>query len=95
MKKAASRAVDELRREYDFASLKGGIRGKYVRRFGAATNLVLLEPELAAAFPSDAAVNEALRTVVRASRALKRAVVSKRGSGLSSPASSRRRGPRG
>jgi hypothetical protein len=82
MKKAGSRASDDLRPEYDFASLGGGVRGKYARRFGVATNLVLLEPDLAAAFPSDAAVNEALRTVVRASRALKRAARPKAGRGV-------------
>lgn len=79
MKKASSRSVDDLRPEYDFSSLKGGVRGKYVRRFQSATNLVLLEPDLAAAFPSDEAVNEALRTVVRASRALKRAAPPNKG----------------
>jgi len=72
MKKANSRQDDDLRPEYDFASLKGGVRGKYYRRFQAGTNIVRLEPELAKAFPSDEAVNEALRTVVRASRALRR-----------------------
>ena len=45
MKKASSRSVDDLRPEYDFSSLKGGVRGKYARRFRAATNLVLLEPD--------------------------------------------------
>lgn len=92
MKKASSRAVDDLRPEYDSSSLKGGVRGKYARRFRAATNLVLLEPDLAAAFPSDEAVNEALRTVVRASRALKRAAPRK---GMRTrSATATRRGPR-
>jgi hypothetical protein len=72
MKKARSRQVDDLRPEYDFSSLKGGVRGKYVRRFQAGTNIVRLEPELARVFPTDEAVNEALRTVVRASRASRR-----------------------
>jgi len=73
MKKTTSRQSDDLRPEYDFSSLKGGVRGKYYRRFQAGTNIVRLEPELARAFPTDEAVNEALRTVVRASRALRRA----------------------
>jgi len=64
---------DDLRPEYDFSSLQGGVRGKYFRRFQSGTNIVRLEPELARAFPTDEAVNEALRTVVRASRALRRA----------------------
>ncbi len=62
-----------MRPEYDFASMKGGVRGKYVRRYRAGTNLVLLEPDVAEAFPNDAAVNEALRAVLRATRVVKRA----------------------
>jgi len=72
MKKASSRHEDDLRAEYDFSSLKGGVRGKYYRRFQAGTNIVRLEPDLARVFPTDEAVNEALRTVVRASRASRR-----------------------
>jgi hypothetical protein len=73
MKKASRKQDDELRPEYDFSSLKGGVRGKYYRRFQAGTNIVRLEPDLAKAFPTDEAVNEALRTVVRATRVLRRA----------------------
>ena len=73
MKKASRKQGDDLRPEYDFSSLKGAVRGKYHRRFRAGTNLVRLEPDLAKAFPTDEAVNEALRTVVRASRALRSA----------------------
>jgi hypothetical protein len=47
----------ELRREYDFSE---GVRGKHVRRMAAGTNLVLLRPEVAAAFPNADAVNKAL-----------------------------------
>ena len=57
---------DELRPEYDLrALLKGGVRGKYVARYRAGTNLVLLDPDVARAFPDEAAVNEALRLVIR------------------------------
>lgn len=57
---------DELRPEYDLRELlKGGVRGKYVERYRAGTNLVLLEPDIARAFPSDQAVNEALRLVLK------------------------------
>ena len=73
MKKASRKRDDDLRPEYDFSSLKGGVRGKYFRRFRSGTNIVRIEPELAKAFPTDEAVNEALRTVMRASRALRRA----------------------
>ncbi len=64
MKKARKAAVSEMRPEYDFASMKGGVRGKYVNRFRAGTNLVLIEPELSEAFPTAAAVNEALRAAL-------------------------------
>ncbi len=57
---------DELRPEYDLRELlKGGVRGKYVARYRAGTNLVLLDPDVAKAFPDQAAVNEALRLVIR------------------------------
>jgi hypothetical protein len=53
-----------MREEYDFSNMKGGVRGKYVRRYRAGSNLILLDPEIAAAFPTDTAVNEALRAVL-------------------------------
>lgn len=56
---------DELRPEYDFAQLEGGVRGKYAKRYREGTNLVLLEPEVKKAFPTDEAVNEALRLLIR------------------------------
>ena len=55
---------DELRNEYDFAQLQGGVRGKYVERYRQGTNLVLLAPDVAKAFPTDDAVNEALRLLI-------------------------------
>ena len=58
---------DDLRPEYDFSQLKGRVRGKYVERYGAGTNLALLEPDVAAAFPDAKAVNEALRLLIKAS----------------------------
>ncbi len=57
---------DELLPEYDMKSLlKGGARGKYAKRYRAGTNLVLLEPEVAKAFPNEKAVNEALKLVMK------------------------------
>ncbi len=56
---------DELRSEYDFTQMKGGIRGKYVERYRAGTNLVLLDPDVAQAFPNEQAVNEALRLLMQ------------------------------
>lgn len=59
---------DELRREYDLRRLlKDGVQGKYAARCRKGTNLVLLDPEVAKAFPTDSAVNEALRLVLRLS----------------------------
>ena len=64
MKKATSRKRrEELRKEYDLTALKGGIQGKYYRRYAAGTNLVLLDADVAEAFPSAKAVNEALRAL--------------------------------
>jgi hypothetical protein len=57
---------DNLRPEYDLRELlKGGVRGKYAKRYRAGTNLVLLAPDVAKAFPTEDAVNEALRLVIR------------------------------
>jgi len=56
---------DELRSEYDFSQMQGGVRGKYVERYHAGTNLVLLEPDVARAFPNDMAVNDALRMLIQ------------------------------
>jgi hypothetical protein len=52
--------------------MKGGMRGKYAARLKKGSNLVLLEPDVASAFPTEAAANEALRAVLKASRAIKR-----------------------
>lgn len=56
---------DELRPEYDLAQLKGGVRGKYTERYRRGTNLVLLEPDVAQAFPNAQSVNEALRLLIK------------------------------
>ena len=56
---------DDMRPEYDFSQLKGRVRGKYVERYRAGTNLVLLEPDVTAAFPDAKAVNEALRLLIK------------------------------
>ena len=57
---------DDLRAEYDLAPLlQNAVRGKYAERFREGTNLVLLEPEVADAFPTPEAVNGALRLVMQ------------------------------
>ncbi len=58
---SAKKVGDELRPEYDLSQLKGGVRGKYYKRAIAGTNLVLIEPDLAKAFPDTDSVNRALR----------------------------------
>ena len=59
---------DDPRAEYDVAKLKGGVRGKYLERYRSGTNLALLAPDVRAAFPTDAAVNEALRSLMKGRR---------------------------
>lgn len=69
MKKDNKTVLDpDIRAEYDFASMTGGVRGKYAERYRAGVNLVLLEPEVAKAFPTADAVNEALRTLMRTAK---------------------------
>ena len=58
------KAKDDLRPEYDFSSLGKGVRGKYFGRATSGTNLVLIDPELSKAFPTEKAVNDALRLLV-------------------------------
>lgn len=56
---------DEMRPEYDFSQ---GVRGKHFKAYQAGTNVVFLEPDIAAAFPDSASVNQALRLLVRLSK---------------------------
>ena len=64
MKKVESEEEDDLRPEYDFSQMKGGVRGKYVERYREGTNLVLLDPDVAEAIPDAKAVNDALRLLL-------------------------------
>ena len=70
--KGSNRERDKLRPEYDFSKIKGGVRGKYVERYRQGTNLVLLERDVARAFPDNRAVNETLRAVMKAAARLPR-----------------------
>lgn len=72
MKKRENTSEDAMRPEYDFASMKGGVRGKYVKRYRSGTNLVLIDPELAKAFPTEASVNDALRAVLELTKTVRR-----------------------
>jgi len=51
-----------MKDEYDFNK---GERGKYAEKYAEGTNVVLLEPDVAKAFPDSASVNEALRTLLK------------------------------
>lgn len=60
-KRRSSRAATEMRAEYDFS---GGVRGKYADHYRLGVNVILLDPELAAAFPDSKSVNDALRALL-------------------------------
>jgi len=53
--------LDDLRSEYKRSDLGYIVRGKYANQIKEETNVVLLEPDVAQAFPNDEAVNKALR----------------------------------
>ena len=59
---------DDLRKEYARASLGTGVRGKFLKEYRRGTNLVLLTPEVARAFPSEKAVNDALSSLITVAR---------------------------
>jgi hypothetical protein len=65
MKKGNS---EELRAEYKREDLGAGVRGKYLRAYRAGTNLVLLSPDVAKVFPTEEAVNNALRSLIEVAR---------------------------
>lgn len=66
--KKNSEMNDELRPEYNMKQLlKEAVRGKYAQRYAEGTNLILLDSDLADAFPTSESVNEALRLVLRLS----------------------------
>jgi hypothetical protein len=65
MKKASRKATDELRPEYKRSDFGVLVRGKYAERIAQSTNVVLLEPKVARAFPNDDAVNAALLGLLR------------------------------
>ena len=64
MRKAKNPAPVELRPEYKRSDFKALVRGKYVERLQTSSNVVVLEPEIAALFPNAAAVNAALRSLI-------------------------------
>ena len=66
--KKASTPADDLRPEYDFSKMKGGVRGKYAQRYRAGTNLAKIDPDVAEVFADDSSVNEALRSLIKVAR---------------------------
>ena len=63
--KTAKSSDDTLRPEYRAADFPAGMtRGKYAAQ-AAVSNIVVLDPDLALAFPDSAAVNDALRELLR------------------------------
>jgi hypothetical protein len=82
MKKASRKDNDDLRPEYDFRTLGEGVRGKYAARL-KGTTLVSLQPEVAEAFPTAAAVNEALRAVMKATSVMRRSPTPRKSSSRS------------
>lgn len=72
MKTKTHKATDELRSEYDFDYSKA-VRGKYHKRLSEeGANVVVLEPDVAKAFSTSTAVNEALRSLLDFTRSTQR-----------------------
>lgn len=59
---------DELRAEYDETTLTNGVRGRFAQRMAQGSNVVRLDPDVAAAFPTEEAVNAALRLLLQATK---------------------------
>lgn len=65
MKEDKPNEKEEMLPEYDFG---GGVRGKYAERYAKGSNVVVLSPDVAEAFPDSRAVNDALRALVAIAR---------------------------
>ena len=61
MRRSAEPTRDELRPEYDFSTLKGGVPGKYCKRAVAGTTRVLLDADVTRIYPDAKSVNQTLR----------------------------------
>jgi hypothetical protein len=73
MKKDKRMGKDELRSEYKRSDFTGPmVRGKYAKRLLESSNIVVLQPEVSAAFPNDAAVNKALLSLIEVAKATTR-----------------------
>jgi hypothetical protein len=67
--KKADMVNDELRPEYRREDFGPMVRGKYAARLKESSNIVVLDPEIAEAFPNAKAVNDALRGLLELARA--------------------------
>jgi hypothetical protein len=56
---------DELREEYDFSQITGGVRGKYAKYYHEDVRVIMLDPDVAKIFPDAKSVNEALRALAK------------------------------
>jgi hypothetical protein len=65
MRKASRKSGDELRAEYKRSDFGPLVRGKHSARVTRSTNVVVLDPGVAEAFPNDRAVNKALRGLLQ------------------------------
>lgn len=81
----ANKAVpdEQMRAEYD---IRGGVRGKYYERYRQGTNVVVLEPDVAAVFRDTASVNRALRMLIEVARKQVEEAASATGASSNSPA---------
>jgi hypothetical protein len=68
MKKAKLKMMDELRQDYKRSDFGEIVRGKYANQIKEESNVVLLEPDIAEAFPNDEAVNKALRYLLEVAK---------------------------
>lgn len=58
---------DDLRDEYDFATMQGGVRGKYAKQYHEGAKLIMLDEDVAKFFTTSESVNKALRAILEAS----------------------------
>ncbi len=69
MKKVKESELNDWGRpEYKRSDLGKVVRGKYAKRIRESTNVVVLDPQVAKAFPNDEAVNKALRSLIGSNR---------------------------
>ena len=65
MSRESKRNTDEMRPEYD---IRGGVRGKYYERYRQGSNVIVLDPDVAAVFRDSQSVNQALRLLIDAAK---------------------------